>query len=59
VILRVQANGSGSTTSGSTWLASWLAPEIDSSVLVGFPAAQTYLGFDGHPSTIYVRAQTD
>jgi putative ABC transport system permease protein len=36
-----------------------LAPEIDSSVLVGFPAAQGYLGFDGHPSTIYVRAQTD
>jgi putative ABC transport system permease protein len=28
-------------------------------VLVGFPAAQAYLGFDGHPSTIYVRAQTD
>ncbi len=36
-----------------------LTPEIDSSVLVGFAAAQTYLGFDGHPSTIYVRAQTD
>jgi putative ABC transport system permease protein len=36
-----------------------LAPEIDTSVLVGFPAAQTYLGFDGHPSTIYVRARTD
>jgi putative ABC transport system permease protein len=32
-----------------------LAPEIDSAVLVGFPAAQTYLGFDGHPSQIYVR----
>jgi putative ABC transport system permease protein len=36
-----------------------LVPAIDSSVLVGFPAAETYLGFDGHPSTIYVRAQTD
>ncbi len=36
-----------------------LAPEIDASVLVGFPAAQTYLGFDGHPSTIYVRSATD
>jgi putative ABC transport system permease protein len=36
-----------------------LAPEIDSAVLVGFPAAQTYLGFDGHPSTIYLRAATD
>jgi putative ABC transport system permease protein len=36
-----------------------LAPEIDTSVLIGYPAAQTYLGFDGHPSTIYVRARTD
>jgi len=36
-----------------------LAPEIDSSVLIGFPAAKTYLGFDGYPSTIYVRAQTE
>jgi putative ABC transport system permease protein len=35
-----------------------LAPDIDSSVLVGFPAAEHYLGFDGHSSTIYVRAQT-
>jgi putative ABC transport system permease protein len=34
-----------------------LAPEIDSSVLVGYPAAERYLGFDGQPSTIYVRAQ--
>jgi putative ABC transport system permease protein len=36
-----------------------LAPEIDAAVLVGFPAAQAYLGFDGHPSEIYVRADTD
>jgi putative ABC transport system permease protein len=36
-----------------------LAPEIDSSILVGFPAAENYLGFDGHPSKIYVRAHTD
>jgi putative ABC transport system permease protein len=35
-----------------------LAPEIDNSVLVGFPAAQRYLGFDGHPTTIYVRSET-
>jgi putative ABC transport system permease protein len=34
-----------------------LAPGVDSSVLVGFPAAGRYLGFGGHPSTIYVRAQ--
>jgi putative ABC transport system permease protein len=36
-----------------------LAPEVDVSVLIGFPAARTYLGFDGHPSTIYVRALPD
>jgi putative ABC transport system permease protein len=36
-----------------------LAPEIDTAVLVGFSAAQSYLGFDGHPSKIYVRAATD
>jgi putative ABC transport system permease protein len=36
-----------------------LAPEIDSSVLVGFPAADHYLGLDGNPSEIYVRADTD
>jgi putative ABC transport system permease protein len=35
-----------------------LAPEIDSSVLIGYQAAETYLSFDGNPSTIYVRAQT-
>jgi putative ABC transport system permease protein len=35
-----------------------LTPAIDSSVLVGFPAAERYLHFDGHPSTIYLRAQT-
>jgi len=32
-----------------------LAPEIDSAVLVGFPAAEKYLDFDGHPGQIYVR----
>jgi len=45
-----------------------LAPEIDDSVLVGFPAARTYLDYssvlDGHPAVgnpteIYVRSQTD
>jgi putative ABC transport system permease protein len=35
-----------------------LTPEIDSAVLVGFKAAETYLGFDGHPSEIYVRSVT-
>ena len=32
-----------------------LAPQIDTSILVGFPAAQAYLGFDGHPSELYIR----
>ncbi len=36
-----------------------LASAIDSSVLVGYPAAEKYLGFDGHPSTIYLRADND
>jgi putative ABC transport system permease protein len=33
-----------------------LAPELDSAVFVGFPAAEKYLSFDGHPSTVYLRA---
>jgi putative ABC transport system permease protein len=36
-----------------------LAPEVDSSVLIGFAAAERYLGFDAHPTTIYVRSRTD
>jgi putative ABC transport system permease protein len=44
-----------------------LAPEIDDSVLIGFPAAKTYLGYTsvldgrpaiGNPTEIYVRADT-
>ena len=35
-----------------------LAEEIDGAVLVGFPAAERYLDFDGHPTTVYVRAET-
>jgi putative ABC transport system permease protein len=35
------------------------APNVDTSVLVGFPAAETYLGSDGHPSDVYVRTQPD
>ncbi len=35
-----------------------LVPEIDTSVLVGFKAAETYLQFDGHPSSIYLRSLT-
>ena len=45
-----------------------LAPEIDDSVLIGFPAAKTYLGYAsvvdgrpaiGNPTEIYVRADTN
>jgi putative ABC transport system permease protein len=36
-----------------------LASDLDSAVLVGYPAAEKYLGFDGHPSTIYLRAQDE
>ena len=31
------------------------APELDSAILVGFPAAEKYLHFDGHPARIYIR----
>jgi putative ABC transport system permease protein len=34
-----------------------LTPSIDASVFIGYPAAEKYLGFDGHPSTIYLRAE--
>lgn len=50
---------------GGMWLyivgilgPSVLAPEIESSVLVGFPAAERYMQFNGHPNTVYLRAQT-
>ena len=33
-----------------------LAPELDTSVLVGWSAAGSYLGFDGHPTTVYTRS---
>jgi putative ABC transport system permease protein len=32
-----------------------LAPEINSSALIGFPVAQSLLGFDGHPTKLYIR----
>ena len=36
-----------------------LAPEIDESALVSFAVAARLLGYDGHPSRIYVRADPD
>jgi putative ABC transport system permease protein len=35
-----------------------LAPEIDSSALIGFPVATRDFGYTGHPGRIYVRADT-
>lgn len=36
-----------------------LTPTVDASVFIGYPAAERYLDFDGHPSTIYLRTQND
>lgn len=33
-----------------------LAPELDAAALMGWQAAGTELGFDGHPTTIYTRS---
>jgi putative ABC transport system permease protein len=34
-----------------------LAPELDMSVLIGWPVATELLGFDGHPTTLYQRSE--
>ncbi|MFI7129650.1 ABC transporter permease [Nonomuraea sp. NPDC050153] len=34
-----------------------LATELDSGVLVGWPVAESRLGFDGHPTTLYTRSE--
>jgi putative ABC transport system permease protein len=36
-----------------------LAPELDMGALIGWPAAQHYLDFDGRPTTIYTRTDPD
>ncbi|MGW0827565.1 ABC transporter permease [Streptomyces sp. NPDC002845] len=33
-----------------------LAPELDSAALIGWPAAESELGFDGYPTTVYTRS---
>ncbi|MFE7552849.1 ABC transporter permease [Streptomyces gardneri] len=33
-----------------------LVPTLDRVALVGFPAAERYFGFDGHPSTVFERS---
>jgi putative ABC transport system permease protein len=60
---RVWATGTGANGNGSMWLyvagilgPDAVSPDVDSSVLVGFPFAENYLSFNGEPSTIYVKA---
>jgi putative ABC transport system permease protein len=36
-----------------------LAPELDLGALIGWPAAQRYLGFNGDVKTVYLRADPD
>jgi putative ABC transport system permease protein len=33
-----------------------LVPQLDTAALVGWPAAESYLDFDGHPTVVYTRA---
>ena len=55
------ASASGSAACGSTSAGSSTPPRSPprstASVLVGFAAAKRYLGFDGHPTTIYLSAR--
>jgi putative ABC transport system permease protein len=36
-----------------------LAPELDRGALIGWPAAEHYLDFDGRPTTVYTRTDPD
>ncbi|MEU8268325.1 ABC transporter permease [Sphaerisporangium sp. NPDC049002] len=36
-----------------------LAPELDTSALVGWPVAEERLDFDGYPTTVYTRAEEE
>jgi putative ABC transport system permease protein len=51
---RVWAGGRWFTVVGVLEPAA-LAPELDTAVLVGWAAAESYLDFDGHPTTVYTR----
>ncbi|MQA98237.1 MAG: FtsX-like permease family protein [Streptosporangiales bacterium] len=49
---------------GSTWFTvvgvlnpAPLAPEVDTAALVGWPVAESALGFDGHPTSIFTRSR--
>jgi putative ABC transport system permease protein len=60
--IRIWITGQAGSQAGGQWFyvtgilsKDTYAPQIDSAVLAGFPAAEKYLHFDGHPSEIYVR----
>jgi len=60
--MRIWLDGQAGSQIGGQWFyvtgilnPSTYASGLDSAVLVGFPAAEKYLHFDGHPSEIYVR----
>jgi putative ABC transport system permease protein len=52
--MRIRVGGQWFYVTGILNPATYAAP-LDAAVLVGFPAAEKYLHFDGHPSQIYVR----
>jgi putative ABC transport system permease protein len=52
--IRIWAGGQWFYVAGILGKAAY-APQLDTAVLVGFPAAQRYLHFDGHPSQVYIR----
>jgi putative ABC transport system permease protein len=65
---RIWLCASGTCPDGGQWfyvtgilrpVPATYAPEINSAVLVGFPAAERYLALDGHPSEIYVRTASN
>jgi len=60
---RVWVTGTGANGNGGMWLyvtgilkPDVLSPDVDSSVLVGYPFAEQNLSFNGSPTTIYVKA---
>lgn len=36
-----------------------LAPDLDTAAIIGWSAAESELGFDGHPTTVYTRSDLD
>jgi putative ABC transport system permease protein len=61
--IQVRMTNSGGNQTGAMWLyvtgilkPDVLVPGINSSVFTGFPFAEKDLQFDGHPSTVYVKA---